>query len=107
VSGLKTKVRVGDLVQSDIHGYHGWVFMVYPTFISIPTVDAYAMEVWFKTQKPPIHPALKKKPWIEVLLLKDGDSVLVPMGTVSILVPFAILRHKLEDIIAISKSRPL
>jgi len=80
--------------------------MVYSSFGSIPTTDVYAMEQWFRTQKPPIHPVLKKKPWIEVLLLKDGGSVLVPMGTVTILMPFAILRHKLEDIIAISKVRP-
>lgn len=93
-----TAPRPGDLVQSILHQYVGMVFLVHPNFYviqdSMPNTD---MDEWFKLQKPALHPALKKKPWVEVLLFQGEHSVLLPAGTVEVLVRFSRIKKLLAE----------
>lgn len=97
--------KPGDLVQSVIHGYVGMVFLVHANFGEVQSTIASDLTEWFSLQKPQLHPALKKKPWVEVLLLHGEHSVLLPAGTVEVLVRFSRIKKLLAEFAEDAKKR--
>lgn len=89
--------KPGDLVQSIIHGYVGMVFLVHSNFGEVQSTIAADLTEWFSLQKPALHPSLKKKPWVEVLLLQGDHSVLLPESTVEVLVRFSRIKKLLAE----------
>jgi hypothetical protein len=100
-----SKPKAGDLVESRIHGYIGMVFLVHRNFHEISWTTKADLDEWFRLQNPPLHPSLKKKQWVEVLLMQADTSVLLPADTVEILVPFSRIRRFLTEIAESSKKK--
>lgn len=92
------KPQAGDLVKSKIHNYIGMVFITYSSLYDVQWATNIDLDHWFAEQKPQLHPALKKKGWVEVLLMQADTSVLLPADTVEVLVPFRRIKRFLLEI---------
>lgn len=92
---MNKKPNIGDLAESIIHGYIGLIFFVHPTLYDVQWTTDGNLDEWFKKQNPPLHPALKMKSWVEMILLNRSGSVLLPASTVKVHVPF----HKIKKLL--------
>lgn len=89
--------KIGDVVVSIPHGYYGMVFFTHPHLYAVQWTTDKELDSWFRQQKPTLHPTLKSKPWVEVLLMQVEQSVLLPASTVEVIVPFARIKKLLTE----------
>lgn len=94
---MSNRPHIGDLAESIIHGYIGLVFFVHPTLYDVVWSTGADIEEWFKKQNPPLHPTLKNKHWVEMILLNRNGSVLLPASTVKVHVPFYRIKKLLLE----------
>jgi hypothetical protein len=94
---VSTYPNIGDVVESVLHGYVGLVFFVHPTLYDVQWSTDANLDEWFKKQNPPLHPVLKGRHWIEMILLNRSGSVLLPASTVKVHVPFSRIKNLLLE----------
>lgn len=94
---------IGDVVISHLHSYVGMVFFVHPNLYAVQWNNASGLDDWFEKQRPILHPALKSKKWVEVILFSTQGSVLLPAGTVEVVLPFARTKLLLAELVKSAK----
>lgn len=96
---------IGDVVVSHLHGYVGMVFFIHPNLYAVQQNNPDGLDDWFDKQVPILHPALKKKKWVEVILFETYGSVLLPAGTVEVVLPFSRTKLLMAELVKAAKKQ--